>query len=245
MSDAGVAKLAGMLLLAALGACTSTQQSESSTQAGAPLASARHRPDRMRPASRPKRPEPPSRPLPPAPTATVSAPTPAVPAATRASVPAAIDAPPQKHPPQAGQPDWTRLFKAWEHGCVNSPELDVFEKHFVFFDRQRGLQVGEVRLADVFKAATGTPVSRYRIDHSSYTLPVTAGSYYGIPVKSIEFYSGHENGIGGKQLVLRASEQEVKKMLRKKKVVFRKLKAYRAVVSGTARETAVTCDYSD
>ena len=256
MSDAGIVKSAVMLLLAALGACTSIQQLGNPKQAGAPLASARHRPDRARPAPSPKRPESPSRLSQQTPTA--SAPTPAVPAAARAAVPTAVsatapaavpaaasDGPLQKNQPQASQPDWTRLFKAWENGCANSPELDAFEKHFVFFDKQRGLQVGEVRLPNAFKAATGTPVSRYRVDYSIYILPVTAGSYYGIPVKSIEFYSGNENGIRGKQIVLKASEQEVQKVLGKKNVSFNKVKAYRAIVSGTARETAVTCDYSD
>lgn len=241
MSKAREVRLAGMLLLAVLSACTSIQPPDSHKKAGAALASARHRPYRVRAAPSPKRPESPPRPSQRAPTD--STPTPAV---AHAAVPAAAsNAPPQKDPPQAGPPDWTWLFKAWENGCANSPEFDAFQKRFVFFDRRRGLQVGDIQLPDAFKAATGTPVSRYRVDYSSYILPVTAGTYYGIPVKSIEFYTGHENGIGGKQLVLKASEQEVSKMLRQKKVVFTKGKAYRAVVSGTARETAVTCDYSD
>lgn len=144
------------------------------------------------------------------------------------------------------QPDWTRLFKAWENGCVNSAEFEAFQKRFAFFDRQRGLELGEIRLPQAFKAATGAPTSRYRDDYSSYILPVTSGSYYGIPVKSIEFYTGHENGIRGKQLLLDAPEQSVRAVLKKKKVLFRKGKAGRAVVvSGTARETAVTCDASD
>jgi hypothetical protein len=228
-----------MLLAAVLSACTPTQLFPGNpAQAGAPLASAQHRPERpqkRKPPPPPSRTELPSRPLPRAPAASLQTP----------AVPAAIGAPPEKADAPIRQPDWTALFKAWENGCTNSPEFDVFEKHFVFFDKQRGLQVGEVRLPGAFKAATGTPVSRYRVDYASYILPVTAGSYYGIPLKSIELYSGNENGIRGKQIVLDAPEKDVKKMLARKKVWFRKAKAYRAVVSGTARETAVTCHYPD
>lgn len=239
MANAGAVELAGVLLAAALSACTPAQLPPGNpAQAGAPLASAQHRPEkhpRRKPSPLPSRTELPSSSSPQAPAAPL--PTPAV--------PAALDAPPEKAPPHTSQPDWTGLFKAWENGCANSPEFDVFEKHFVFFDKQRGLQVGEIKLPDAFKAATGKPMSRYRVDYSSYILPVTAGSYYGIPLKSIELYSGNENGIRGKQIVLDAPEKDVKRILRQKKVVFRKGKAYRAVVSGTATQTGVTCDYSD
>lgn len=241
----------GMLALVALIACAPARpQPGYSTRVGAPLALTlvSRQPAREKVASFPTRHTPPSSASRPARAA--SPPKPVRPVATMATPPNKVGRTPPKKAVLASdrvsQPDWTRLFKAWENGCVNSPQFDAFQKKFAFFDRQRGLELGEIKLPDAFKASTGTPTSRYRDDYSSYILPVTSGSYYGIPVKSIEFYTGHENGIRGKQLVLNAPEQGVRAALKKKKVSFRKGKSGRAViVSGTARETSVTCDASD
>jgi hypothetical protein len=241
----------GMLVVIALIACAPARpQPDYSTRVGAPLALTLvgRQPDRGKLSSFPNRNTPPSGASRPARAA--SPPKPVRPAATVATPPKKAGRTPSRKAGRASdrvsQPDWTRLFKAWEHGCVNSPEFDAFQKKFAFFDRQRGLELGEIKLPDAFKVATGTPTSRYRDDYSSYILPVTSGSYYGIPVKSIEFYTGHENGIRGKQLVLNAPEQGVRAVLKNKKVAFRKGKTGRAVVvSGTARQTSVTCDASD
>jgi hypothetical protein len=148
--------------------------------------------------------------------------------------------------PPGGLPDWTRLFKTWENGCENSPEFDAFETQFAALDKVDQLKWEKVNLPPLYKSALGTPASRNRGDYANYTFPVTAGSYYGLPVKAIQLYRGHTSGIAGKQLLLHASEQDVRQTLKKQKVSFKKQNGRQAeVVGGDTRETWLTCDHSD
>lgn len=145
-------------------------------------------------------------------------------------------------------PDWTKLFKSWENACADSPEIVIFEKHFTNYDEKLFLpKLGKVNLPAIYKSATGAPSTKVHGDHSEFILPVTAGTYYGISVKSIGVYIGHENGIGGKYVVLNASEKDVKQALKKHKVLFKKRiesEVYQASVSGDTKEAVLTCDHS-
>ena len=147
-------------------------------------------------------------------------------------------------------PDWTKLFKPWENACSDSLEIKAFEKQFTIYDEKLfHSKLGKVNLPAIYKSATGTPSTKMNInktgDYSEFILPVTAGTYYGIPVKSIQLYVGHENGIGGKQIVLNASVKDVKQTLGKQKVLFKKRNDYQVSVSGDTKETFITCDHSN
>ena len=164
--------------------------------------------------------------------------------------PAIVAQSPQKsksREPTIGRPvDWTQLFKSWEDGCARSPEFESFEKQFVFYDdKQLRMKFGKVDLSSHYETATGAPTSSDMGEYTNYTLPVTAGTYYGIPVKAIQFYIGNENGIGGMQLLFNASEKDVKKALKKKKVSFKKKDDMQAMVSGDKKQASLTCDHSN
>lgn len=97
-----------------------------------------------------------------------------------------------------GQPDWTKLFKSWEKACTNSPEFEAFEAAFTVYDEKLfRSKLAKINLPAIYKAATGIPTAKVGStgEYTEFTLPVTAGTYYGIPVKAIQIYRGHENGI--------------------------------------------------
>ena len=144
--------------------------------------------------------------------------------------------------------DWTSLFKSWENGCESSREYKTFEENFVFFGDQVGAKVGKVILPPAMKAATGVPTSKDKGDHTVLTLPLTAGAYYGIPVRAIELYRGKENGIGGEMLLLNASANEVKLALKKQKVSFKKRGDFQAKIGSDLKDSTrswVICDHSN
>jgi hypothetical protein len=146
------------------------------------------------------------------------------------------------------KPDWTSLFKSWENGCESSREYKTFEQNFVFFGDQATVKVGKVILPPAMKAATGVPTSRDKGDHTVLTLPLTAGTYYGIPVRAIELYRGNENGIGGEMLLLNASVNDVKLALKKQKVSFKKRHDFQAVIGSDPKDSTrswVVCDHSN
>jgi len=146
------------------------------------------------------------------------------------------------------KPDWTSLFKSWENGCALSREFKTFEENFVFFGDQESAKVGKVILPPAMKAATGVPTSRDKGDHTVLTLPLTAGTYYGIPVRAIELYRGNGNGIGGEMLLLNASVSEVKLALKKQKVSFKKRRDYQAEIGFDPKDPTrswVGCDHSN
>ena len=146
------------------------------------------------------------------------------------------------------KPDWTSLFKSWENGCGLSGEFKTFEENFVFFGDQESAKVGKVILPPAMKAATGVPTSRDKGDHTVLTLPLTAGTYYGIPVRAIELYRGNGNGIGGEMLLLNASEKDVKLALKKQKVSFKKRHDYQAEIGSDPKDPTrswVGCDHSN
>ena len=144
--------------------------------------------------------------------------------------------------------DWTSLFKSWENGCELSRDYKTFEENFVVFGGQVGAKVGKVVLPHAMKAATGVPTSKDKGDHIVLTLPLTAGTYYGIPVRAIELYRGKENGIGGEMLLLNASVNEVKLALKKQKVSFKKRGDFQAKIDSDLKDSTrsvVICDHSN
>ena len=128
------------------------------------------------------------------------------------------------------KPDWTSLFKSWENGCQYSREFKAFKENFFVYTPPSDVKMGKVILPPAMKAATGAPTIKDEGQYSSLKLPVTAGTYYGVPVKAIEIYVGHENEMGGDVLVLNAFANDVKLALRKQKVSFKKKQGYGAKV---------------
>ena len=146
------------------------------------------------------------------------------------------------------KPDWTSLFKSWENGCEPSREFKTFEENFIFFGDQESAKVGKVILPPAMKTATGVPTSKDKGDNTVLTLPLTGGTYYGIPVRAIELYRGNGNGIGGEMLLLNASVSEVKLALKKQKVSFKKRRDYQAELGPDSKDSTrsvVICDHSN
>ena len=146
------------------------------------------------------------------------------------------------------KPDWTSLFKSWENGCESSREYKTFKQNFVVFGDQASAKMRKVILPPAMKAATGVPTSKDKGDHTVLTLPLTAGTYYGIPVRAIELYRGNENGIGGEMLLLNASVSEVKLALKKQKVSFKKRGDFQAKIDSDLKDSTrsvVVCDHSN
>ena len=176
---------------------------------------------------------------------------PVVAAPTASPKPVALQAPQSSGStasPSVAHPDWTSLFRSWENGCELSRGYKTFEENFVFFGNQIGAKVGKVILPSAMKAATGVPTSKDKGDHTVLTLPLTAGTYYGIPVRAIELYRGKENGIGGEMLLLNASVNEVKLALKKQKVSFKKRGDLQAEISPDSKDSTrswVVCDRSN
>lgn len=141
-----------------------------------------------------------------------------------------------------GGPDWTKLFKSWENGCKDSPELQAFNQH-IFKDAKANSKSGTVNLPALYKSATGTP--KFEEDESGFeaaTLAVTAGTYYGFPVKAIRSFTGDTDGT---ELILNASVKDVKLALNKKNVAFKRGKGgVQVKVSGDTKETSVGCYYA-
>ena len=108
--------------------------------------------------------------------------------------------------------------------------------------------MGKVILPLAMKAGTGVPTSRDKGDHTVLTLLLTAGTYYGIPVRAIELYRGNGNGIGGEMLLLNASVNEVKLALKKQKVSFKKKHDFQAKIGSDSKDSTrswVICDHSN
>ena len=108
--------------------------------------------------------------------------------------------------------------------------------------------MGKVILPPAMKTATGVPTSKDKGDNTVLTLPLTGGTYYGIPVRAIELYRGNGNGIGGEMLLLNASVSEVKLALKKQKVSFKKRRDYQAELGPDSKDSTrsvVICDHSN
>ena len=105
--------------------------------------------------------------------------------------------------------------------------------------------MGKVILPPAMKAATGAPTIKDEGQYSSLKLPVTVGTYYGIPVKAIEIYIGYENEMGGDVLVLNAFANDVKLALKKQKVTFKKKQGYGAKVISDPENTKFSRIFCD
>lgn len=147
------------------------------------------------------------------------------------------------------QPDWTKLFKSWENGCKNSPEIDALIRNLVTFSNDGKVKLEKVDLPTSYKNATGIPIiktpTQIKDNYYTITIPVLNGTYYEIPVKAIERYFGDENGLSGAILHLNASTKDARLALSKQKVQFRKKEDLQAQLNGDTKVSEVTCDWSD
>jgi hypothetical protein len=106
-------------------------------------------------------------------------------------------------PAAAGPVDWTPIFKSWERGCEFSSELSALVK---------GMVERRVVLPATYQAAAGKISRRKDQGYDFIRLPIQ-GTYYGLAVSAVEFYSMPETDDNGVSLILSASKQEVKKVL--------------------------------
>ena len=150
--------------------------------------------------------------------------------------------------------DWTPLFKDWERACENGKVFAAFQQQLARYDGKRMRFVFQrVSLPVPYRQATAkTAQVKNHGDYSTIYLPVTRGSYYGIPVQGIELYRGHENGIGGDNLILAAPLGQVKKALaqvRYQRVANDATGGDLGVIlsarEGFPQQTVVGCDFSN
>lgn len=150
--------------------------------------------------------------------------------------------------------DWTPVFKDWERACEDGQVFAAFQDQLARYDGKRMRFVFQrVTLPAPYRQATAkTAQVKNHGDYSTLYLPVTRGSYYGIPVQGIELYRGHENGILGNNLILAAPLAQVQKALapvRYQRVTNDVMGGESGVVlsarSGFPQQTVVGCDFSN
>ena len=114
--------------------------------------------------------------------------------------------------------DWTPMFQLMEKGCAMTP---AHEKLDGSVRKTRDLGNNKYRslfdprqLTQQQRSATGKLSFRMRGDHMTMDLPITKGSYHGLPLSGYHRYAGTENGIGGYGLVLGVPLSEAKRRLK-------------------------------
>jgi hypothetical protein len=163
----------------------------------------------------------------------------------------ATPAAPQSVPVAAAGPDWTPIFKSWENGCDFSPVFLKFMNELVASDEKKNVYLlGKVVLPEQYKAAFGQPTMKNEGDYTSFNLPVTAGTYYGIPLNSIYMAMGNENGIASYTLGLGAPKDNAQKALKAHKVRFKSKKSemgdpVSAGLFGDKKSSGINCDFSN
>ena len=152
----------------------------------------------------------------------------------------------------AQSPNWTPIFKSFENACNVSEKstYGIFKKNLIVYP-ETGFenQLGKVILPKAYLNATGKAKRTNKGEYADYTIPVTSGTYYGMPVQSIEIYVGHGNGINGEDIILNVPYNEAKKKLKNikfKKTPFDPTGGYiQAKISREGKKmTRISCDYS-
>lgn len=151
------------------------------------------------------------------------------PAATGGAVPSA--------PPAAtanSKVDWTPLFKSWERGCGGNPTLDAFTM---------GLEDGKIVLPSPYRESVGKLTKTKKSREVTIRLPMS-GTYYGLPVKGFERYYVEETGMNGYELVLAVPKAAAQKTLAR--VAYRPDPEadFKAMVSSSGQDAALSCDTS-
>lgn len=103
----------------------------------------------------------------------------------------------------SGPVDWTPMFKSWERGCEFTSELSALVK---------GMAERRVVLPPAYQAAAGK-ISRRKIKGYDFIRLPIQGTYYDLAVSAFEFYSMPGTDDSGFQLILSASNQDIKKLL--------------------------------
>lgn len=149
-------------------------------------------------------------------------------------------------------PPWNEFFRSWENGCTESADQTALLTQLVQQNSKTGqYKLGAVRLPAAYRAAVGKPGLRNQGEATSFTIPVTAGTYYGVPVASLEIYVGNDNGISGRRIWLNAPEAQVRERLKKLKVKFQKRVdtttdgEYQVALAADRNQTALVCDFSN
>ena len=152
----------------------------------------------------------------------------------------------------AQDPDWTPVFKSFEKACSISEKstFGVLKNNLIVFPESGSqTQLGKVVLPQAYLQATGKVKRTDKGEYAHYQIPVTSGTYHGMPVKYIEFYMGHENGINGENIILNVPYNEVKKKLKNvkfEKIPFDPTGGYlqAEIVRVDKKTTLISCDYS-
>ncbi len=117
----------------------------------------------------------------------------------------------------ADGPDWTPVLKSFEKACSTTEKstFGILWKNLVVPSNDGyESRLGKVVLPQAYLKATGKPKRENKGEYANYVIPVTSGTYYGMPVKAIELYLGHGNGINGEAIILNVPYSEAKKKLK-------------------------------
>ena len=120
------------------------------------------------------------------------------------------------------QPDWTPILKGFEQACTFKEKStgEVFF-HNLSTQTKSGNKTAKVVLPKEYKSVVGSIKRVHKGDHAEYQVPVSGGTYYGLPIESLVLGTGYDNGILYYHIVLRTPFSTAKKQL--SKVKFQKL----------------------
>ena len=147
-------------------------------------------------------------------------------------------------------PDWTAMFKSWENACTASPDFNKLVEQLIETDPKTNYRIGKIVLPEAYKSAVGQPSMKNQGEYTSFSLPITSGTYYGIPLASIEIIRGNENGIASDSLVFKVPKATAEKNIQQHKVKFKAVDndmggTIGAALFGDKTTSGISCDYSN